>query len=87
MYCYKMIPDQSFLTVHIMITSEIIHTYLRVHTHTHTHTHTHIHTESLSSIPCGMGWVINGVSVHCVLLTIYLHYLSLYINKNSSSQK
>lgn len=79
MYCYKMIPDQSFLTVHIMITSEIIHTYLRVHTHTH--------TESLSSIPCGMGWVINGVSVHCVLLTIYLYYLSLYINKNSSSQK
>lgn len=41
MYCYKMIPDQSFLTVHIMITSEIIYTYLRVHTHTYRVTEFH----------------------------------------------
>lgn len=68
MYCYKMIPDPIlFDCAH--------HDHIRDHTHTlaRAHTHTHTHTESLSSIPCGMGWVINGVSVHYVLLTIYLH--------------
>lgn len=82
MYCYKMI--------HAPVLFDCVH-YDHIRDHTHTHTcmcaHAHTHTESLSSIPCGMGWVINGVSLHYLLLTIYLHYLSLYINKNNSSQK